>query len=145
MKKTSIRPILVAVLMTLAPAFAAAIPAAAAEEKEAAVTIPATAAEIWQAIDMHVKELHADIDKGALKNVHAHAFAVRDLVRGLPTHSPGLSVDANAKVKDQVTFVDTLAGRLDKTGDANDKPGTVSNLTKLEGVLKTIRANYPPA
>lgn len=24
-----------------------------------------------------------------------------------------------------------------------DKPGTVANLAKLEGVLKTIRANYP--
>ena len=110
---------------------------------EAAVKIPATAAEIWKAIDMHIKELHADIDKGALKNVHEHAFAVRDLVQALPTHSTGLSQDAIAKVTEQSKFVDTLAKRLDETGDGNDKPGTVANLAKLEGVLKTIRANYP--
>ncbi len=110
---------------------------------EAPVTIPGTAAEIWKAIDMHVKELHADIDKGVLKNAHAHAFAIRDLVQALPTHSSGLSQDAIAKVTEQGKFVATLATRLDETGDANDKPGTVSNLAKLEGVLKTIRANYP--
>lgn len=110
---------------------------------EASVVIPATAGEIWKAIDMHIKELHADIDKGVVKNAHEHAFAVRDLVQALPTHSTGLSPDAIAKVTEQAKFVATLATRLDETGDANDKPGTVANLAKLEGVLKTIRANYP--
>ena len=119
---------------------AAAAPVIAAE---APVVIPATAAEIWKAIDMHIKELHADIDKGVVRNAHQHAFAIRDLVQALPTHSAGLSPDAIAKVTEQSKFVDTLAKRLDETGDANDKPGTVANFTKLGGVLKTIRANYP--
>lgn len=110
---------------------------------EQATTIPATAAEIWKAIDMHLAELHAVIKKGALKTVHEHAFAIRDLVRALPTHSPELSADAAAKVKSQVAFVDTLAERLDQTGDANDKAGTEANTTKLEAVLKNIRSNYP--
>ncbi|MBI1213480.1 MAG: transporter [Alphaproteobacteria bacterium] len=114
-----------------------------ASAAETAVTIPATATEIWQAIDTHLKELHADIDKGALNNVHAHAFAIRDLVRALPTHSPGLSADALAKVSTGVKFVDTLAERLDKTGDANDKAGTLANTDKLEKQLASIRANYP--
>lgn len=126
--------------IAVAPLFGVTGQAVAAEQ---AVTIPATAAEIWTAIDMHVKELHADIDKGALNKVHEHAFAVRDLVRGLPTHSPGLSADALAKVKAGVKFVDTLAERLDQTGDANDKPGTVANTEKLEKQLASIRANYP--
>ena len=112
-------------------------------EGEAPMTIPATTPDIWKAIDGHVKELHSDIDKGALKNVHAHAFAIRDLVLALPTHSSGLSTEALAKVTEQGKFVATLASRLDETGDANDKPGTQANFTKLEGVLKTIRDNYP--
>ena len=131
-----------AALIALSGAASLAIPATAAEQ---ATTIPATSAEIWKAIDMHLAELHADITKGALKTVHEHAFAIRDLVRALPTHSPGLSADALVKVKAQVPFVDTLATRLDQTGDANDKPGTEANTTKLEKVLKDIRANYPAA
>lgn len=119
--------------------------AAAAEEAESKVTIPVTASRIWQAIDGHIAELHSALTAGKLDGVHAHAYAVRDLVRALPTHSPGLSADALAKVKAQSKFVDTLAERLDHTGDANDKVGTQANLQKLEGVLKLLRAQYPGA
>lgn len=110
---------------------------------EKAVTIPATSAGIWTEIDAHMKALHADIDKDALGNVHEQAFAVRDLVRALPGHSPELGADALAKVKAGVKFVDTLAERLDQTGDANDKPATIANTEKLEKQLASIRANYP--
>ena len=123
--------------------FATMAPALPAIAAEAPMAIPATAAGIWKAIDVQLKQVHADIGKNALKNVHAHAFAIRDLVRALPTHSSGLSRNAIAKVTSQSKFVDTLATRLDQTGDASDRPGTQANLTKLEGVLKTIRANYP--
>jgi hypothetical protein len=117
--------------------------AAAAEETEAKVTIPATAGGIWQAIDGHIAELHSALTNGKLDGIHAHAYAVRDLVRALPTHSPNLPADALAKVKGESKFVDTLAERLDHTGDANDKVGTQANLQKLEGVLKLVRAQYP--
>jgi len=105
--------------------------------------IPATSAEIWRAIDSHLQELHAAVAKGKLTTVHVDAFAVRDLTRGLSTHSQDLPETALAKVKEQSKFVDTLAARLDQTGDANDKASTESNLSKLEGVLKTIRDQYP--
>ncbi len=140
MTKSHIWSTAVAALIALAPVAYGMTSAIAAEQ---AVTIPATAAEIWKAIDMHVTELHADIKKGALSKVHEHAFAVRDLVRALPTHSPGLSTEAIAKVTEQVKFVDTLAERLDQTGDANDTAGTQGNTAKLEALLKSIRANYP--
>ena len=117
--------------------------AAAAEEPEAKVAIPATAGGIWQAIDSHIAELHGALAAGKLDGVHAHAYAVRDLVRALPTHSPNLPAEALAKVKGESKFVDTLAERLDHTGDANDKVGTQANLQKLEGVLKLLRAQYP--
>jgi len=137
-----IRPLLAAVFIGFGSIAISALPALAAEET---MTIPGTSAEIWKAIDTHLGELRADIKKGALKNVHKHAFAIRDLVRGLPHHSPELSAEALAKVTSQVKFVDTLAERLDQTGDANDKAGTEDNLAKLEATLKSIRANYPAA
>ena len=139
MKNAFMKYTMIAAVISIGGVMVSTLPAAAAE---AAVTIPATTAEIWQSIDKHVKDLHADIDKGVLKNAHEHAFAIRDLVQALPTHSPSLSAEALAKVTEQGKFVATLAERIDQTGDANDKPGTVANLTKLEGVLKTIRGNY---
>ncbi|MEQ1866228.1 MAG: transporter [Micropepsaceae bacterium] len=140
MKKSYVQSAAAAALIVFAPVAYGVATAVAAEQ---ATTIPATAAEIWKAIDMHMMELHADIKKSALNKVHEHAFAVRDLVRALPTHSPGLSADAIAKVNGQIKFVDTLAERLDQTGDANDKAGTEANTVKLETSLKSIRANYP--
>jgi hypothetical protein len=121
------------------------VSAASAAEATSNTPIPATSAEIWQAIDSHVQALNAAVTKGELASVHHDAFAVRDLVRGLPTHSPGLSEAALTKVKEQSKFVDTLAARLDQTGDANDKAGTKANLSKLEGMLKTIRDQYASA
>jgi hypothetical protein len=117
--------------------------ALAAEGTEAPTAIPATADGIWQAIDKHVELLDSAIARSKLDGVHLHAYAVRDLVRALPTHSPNLAADALTKVKQQSKFVDTLAERLDQTGDANDKPATEANLHKLEGVLKHLRAEYP--
>ena len=115
---------------------------AMAAETEVQTAIPATSAQIWRAIDGHIAELKGLIAKNTLKTVHQHAYAVRDLVRALPTHSSGLSAGALSNVSAQVKFVDTLATRLDASGDANDKSGTAANLTKLENVLKTIRAQY---
>jgi hypothetical protein len=141
MKTPAIHILVPTLLLGASLAFAPTF--AHAEEAEAKVVIPAKAAEIWRAIDHHIADLHATIDKGKLDNVHVHAFAVRDLVRALPMHSPHLSADALTKVKAQSKFVDTLATRLDQTGDAGDKPGTIANVNKLEGVLKSIRAAYP--
>ncbi len=114
-----------------------------ADETEAKLTIPATSADIWRDIDHHISDLQVLIEKGKLDEVHVHAYAVRDLVRALPSHSPKLSADALAKVKAQSKFVDTLATRLDQSGDSGDKAGTIAGLSKLEGVLKSIRAQYP--
>lgn len=119
----------------------ASVPAFA--ETEAATVIPTTSGAIWTAIDGHLKELHSAIHQGKLNTVHHHAFAVRDLVRALPSHSANLSPAALAKVKGQVKFVDTLAARLDESGDAGDKAATEDNAHKLEAVLKTIRGQYP--
>ncbi len=115
---------------------------ASATETDVQTAIPGTSAEIWPAIDGHINELHGLIAKGTLSSVHQHAYAVRDLVRALPTHSQGLSPMALATVSTQVKFVDTLAVRLDASGDANDKPGTTANLAKLENILKSIRSQY---
>ncbi len=141
MRPSIVKRAIAAVLLGMA--FTFTVGAANAAEATPSTPIPATSTEIWQAIDNHVQELHATVAKGGLTSVHLHALAVRDLVRGLPTHSPDLPDAALTKVTEQSKFVDTLAARLDQTGDASDKAATEANLSKLEGVLKTIRDQYP--
>lgn len=125
--------------------FAVSAPPTFAEEQETKITMPATAAEIWKAVDQHMVQLKTVVASGKLDQVHTHAYAVRDLIRALPDHSPGLSPDALAKVRSNIPFVDTLATRLDQAGDAGDKPNTEANVTKLEAILKNIRSQYAAA
>jgi hypothetical protein len=140
MSNLFVRSILGFVLLTATVALVA--PPAIAAEQGTKISIPDTAAGIWKSVDQHMLELKAVIAAGKLDQVHKHAYAVRDLVRALPAHSPGLSADAFAKVNANIPFVDTLAARLDQAGDAGDKAGTEANLVKFEAILKTIRSQY---
>ncbi|MGC2459148.1 MAG: hypothetical protein WA435_14265 [Gallionellaceae bacterium] len=106
------------------------------------VQIPATSAAIWQSIDNETESLGALIQGGKFEEVHHHAFAIRDLVAGLPARSGELPPDKLAQVKTNAPFVATLAQRLDATADAKDKVGTESNFRKLRELLSAIRSNY---
>ena len=113
------------------------------EDKETTAAIPDTPAAIWQLIDQEAAETTKAIQAGALKDLHHHAFTIRDLVAALPDHSGSLPADKVTKVKADAKFVATLAQRLDAAGDSNNKAASISNFDKLKDVLKTIRANYP--
>lgn len=143
MKRTLVKQFIGAIVLGTSLALAGG--GVNAAETEAKVAIPATASGIWQAIDNHIAKLKELIAQNKLDTVHEHAYAVRDLVRALPSHTQGLSAEALAKVQANARFVNTLAERLDASGDAKDKTGTESNLRKLEAVLKQTRAQYPNA
>ena len=115
---------------------------AQAAGQEAAVNIPDTPEGIWQAVDKETDEIAKMIQSGAIRGLHQHAFAVRDLVAALPAVSASLPADRLDKVKSDSKFVATLAARLDAAGDTNDKPAAESNFGKLKDVLKKIRDNY---
>jgi hypothetical protein len=120
-----------------APSAAPAVhePAAEAANAEAATTIPDSVPAIWQAVDQRNAELKAAVDGGSLADVHHLAFAIRDLVAALPAKQPALDAAAKAKLQGEVGFVDTLAGRLDQSGDANDRAATQANYQQLAAVL----------
>jgi len=114
-----------------------------AEEKGATVAIPSTIADIWAAIDKETDEITNAIQAGELKELHHHAYAIRDLVAALPDRSASLPADDVVKIKANVKFVATLADRLDAAGDSNDKVASESNFKKLKDILGTIRSMYP--
>lgn len=113
---------------------------ASQEEK---IKTPEKAEDIWKAIDSEIVELKKSIDNNKLDQVHHHAFTISKLVKTLPEHSPMLSADQLKTVTDNVKFVETLAKRLDESGDKNDKAATQTNLNKLIKLLDTLRKLYP--
>ena len=114
-------------------------------KKEAKATIPETIAGIWAEVKEHEEELGKIIAGKKLAGVHEAAFALRDMVNALPDKSKDLPAEKLTKVKANAKFVADLANRLDESGDANDQVATEASFKKLQGILKTIEALYPPA
>lgn len=106
------------------------------------VAIPSTIPAIWKAIDEHSASINQALKENQLTSIHEHAFAIRDLVKALPALSKDLSYDQKKIVQDNLGYVEQLATRLDKTGDANDKEGTQANWDKLEKILTQLRELY---
>lgn len=114
------------------------------EHKEGKAMMPNTVGGIWSEVNEHEDQLGKLIADKKLDKVHEVAFEIRDLVNGMPDKSKDLPADKLAKVNANAKFVADLAKRLDESGDAKDQAGTETNFKKLQGILKTIAALYPP-
>ncbi len=112
--------------------------------EEQTEVIPKTIPAIWQAVDKHAASIEKAITDNQLTSIHEHAFAIRDLVNALPALSKDLSEEQKKTLQNNLSYVDQLATRLDKTGDNKDKEGTQTNWQKLQKVLAQIRALYTP-
>lgn len=106
------------------------------------VAIPSTIPAIWKAIDEQSASMNQALKENQLTSIHEHAFAIRDLVNALPALSKDLSDEQKKIMQSNLSFVEQLATRLDKTGDANDKEGTQANWDKLQKVLTQLRALF---
>lgn len=112
--------------------------------EEQTEVIPKTIPAIWQAVDKHAASIEKAITDNQLTSIHEHAFAIRDLVNALPALSKDLSEEQKKTLQNNLSYVDQLATRLDKTGDNKDKEGTQTNWQKLLKVLAQLRALYTP-
>jgi hypothetical protein len=116
--------------------------ALAHEDANEKTEIPATTESVWKAIDQNVNEVDNLIKTDKLSEIHHHAAAIADLANALPGLSTNLSADKLQQVIANLKFINTLAKRLDASGDANDKAATLDNLVKLKRSLDMIRINY---
>ncbi|WP_045097754.1 MULTISPECIES: hypothetical protein [Legionella] len=112
--------------------------------EEQTEVIPKTIPAIWQAVDKHAASIEKAITDNQLTSIHEHAFAIRDLVNALPALSKDLSEEQKKTLQNNLSYVDQLATRLDKTGDNKDKEGTQTNWQKLQKVLVQLRTLYTP-
>ncbi|KTC66396.1 chemiosmotic efflux system C protein A (plasmid) [Legionella adelaidensis] len=105
---------------------------------ETPTSIPA----LWKEIDTQAASIDQAIQENKLTSIHEHAFAIRDLVNALPALSKDLSDEQKQTLQDNLSYVDALATRLDKAGDAGDKEGTKSNWGKLQKILEQLRGIF---
>jgi len=100
-------------------------------------------AESWGAIKSLRLELDGLLASGKLEKVHHIAYAIRDLVAGMPDISSGLSGEGMADLRVEVQVVRRLASRLDEAGDAGDSAKVKSLAARLDTELGKIAALYP--
>ena len=101
------------------------------------------ASAVWKKVVASSVSLDKTIKAKNLKDVHHHAFAVRDQVKLLPAQSKALPKDNLVKLAKGVKTVASLAAQLDEAGD-NNKQGDAEALNKkLHAVLEAIKALYP--
>ena len=110
---------------------------------EGAKKAPDAVDGIWHEVTEHEEHLGKIIASKQLADVHVVAFKIRDLVKALPGASKDLAPEKLTKVKTNVRLVEDLAKHLDESGDANQQALTETNFQKLQGILKTLRAQYP--
>lgn len=106
------------------------------------VVIPKTIVAIWKAIDSHSASINQAIKENKLNLIHEHAFAIRDLTHALPTLSGSFSKEQKKSLQNSLAYVNQLAIRLDKAGDANNQEGVQASWTKLQKILTGLREIY---
>ena len=101
-------------------------------------TIPATAGEIFTAVDAKLADLDKTIAAKALDKVHATAFEIRDLLLALPEKTT-LSEPEKKALDASLGRIKQQAGLLDKYGDAGDLVQTKAVFGKFKEEIEKIK------
>ena len=120
---------------------AAAMPAFAADPPPSVNVAPATAAT-WKSIDSNVQKLETLIRAGQIGDLGEAAYGVANSVETLPKQSGALPAADLAQVAGSVKTVGSLATKVDKAGDKNDKAGVEAAFKAFKDALAPLRAIY---
>ncbi len=134
---TVLFPVVLAGLMLMA-----AGKAVSAANADMQIVMPATAGDILEAIDEETTELEDIIKQRQFSEVHHHALVIRDLTKGLLTHTEGLSVQQINQLQDEVKAASVIIQHLDASGRAKDKTETVENFSQLQHALNEMKGQY---
>jgi len=104
--------------------------------------IPATVEEIWKEIHKQQGKLTDTVAKKDLGEAHDHAFAIRDLVKALPTKVPA---ENKAKTEESAKEIAKIAADIDKSGAAGAQKATETNVKKMETAIAALQSKLKPA
>jgi len=108
-----------------------------------AVPAPASLAGAWSALTAARDAIAGDVKSGALEKIHAKAEPLPKLAEALLAQSNELDAAKRARVEGAVKQVERVAGALHVAADKGDAERTRKELSRLDGLLELIRAQYP--
>jgi uncharacterized cupredoxin-like copper-binding protein len=97
----------------------------------------------WAALRAAREAIAADIASGALEKLHQQAAPLPELAQRVRELSTELAPDQRARVEGAVKQMPRLAAAFDEKGDQGDAAGSAEELTRLDGLLELIAAQYP--
>lgn len=113
------------------------------EEHETNESSADTAAAAWEALVAARDAIAADVESGALGEIHAKAEPLPALVTTLVERSSDLEPGKRARVEGAAKQVSRVADALHVAADNGDAARTRKELGRLDGLLELIRAQYP--
>ncbi len=109
----------------------------------ASTTQPASLAGAWTALLAARDAIAADVESGALGDVHAKAEPLPELVAALLEQSGDLDAGKRARVEGATRQVTRVANTLHEAADRGDAARTRKELARPDGLLELIQAQYP--
>jgi hypothetical protein len=121
---------------------APSLPALAADAAPPSVNAAPATDATWKSIDSNVQKLDTLIRAGNIGDLGEAAYGIANSVETLPKKSAALPPDQLAQVTASVKTVGSLATKVDKAGDSNDKARVESTFKSLKDALAALRAIY---
>ena len=100
--------------------------------------IPATVEDIWKEITKQQGKLGSVVAKKDLGEAHDHAFAIRDLVKALPTKVPS---ENKTKAEDGAKEITKIAADIDKSSAAKAQKATEANVKVMDAAIAKLQAS----
>jgi hypothetical protein len=110
---------------------------------EGAAQPPASVADAWTALMAARDAIAGDVESDALGDVHAKAEPLPKLAAALLEQSGDLDAGKRARVEGAAKQVTRVADALHEAADSGDEARTRKELSRLDGLLELIRAQYP--
>ena len=129
-------------LLVLGAALASGVLALAADSAPTTVNVAPATAATWKSIDGNLQTLESLVGAGKIGDLGESAYGIANAVETLPKQSAALPPADLAQVTGSVKTVGSLATKVDKAGDRNDKAGTEAALKALKEALAPLRAIY---
>jgi len=104
----------------------------------------ADVASAWSALRGARDAIAARVEAGQLAGVHAESEKLAPLAQALLETSGELEPEKRARVEGAVKQLPKVADALHEAADAGKLEETRRQLTRLDGLLALIRAQYPP-
>ncbi len=104
---------------------------------------PADLASAWAELLGLRGAIAADVEAGALGEIHAKSERLAPLANAVLEHSSQLAGEQRARVESAVKQIPAVAGKLHEAADGGDAGATRNELGRLDAVLELMRAQYP--